>query len=177
MPSVIQLFNRMRKLLATFSAIQTEDGQVLQFDGDELQVGVEIFLNGSPAPTGEYKANGKIVKVTDGVVTDMTAPEPSELECAPEKEECECDPEKEQCEELPEEPKEEPKEAEKEDIPAPMEEVPGDVPGTDTAIESRLQSIEEQLKKLSDAVFPVVQDSFSSCKTLRDQLKYFKTLK
>ena len=55
------------------ASIETDNG-TLSYEG-ELEVGTEVFVAGEdgnvPAPDGEYKADGKTIKVADGKVTEI----------------------------------------------------------------------------------------------------------
>lgn len=55
------------------ASIETDNG-TLSYEG-ELEVGTEVFVEGEdgnvPAPDGEYKADGKTIKVADGKVTEI----------------------------------------------------------------------------------------------------------
>lgn len=77
----------LQKLLLQFGEMSTDKG-LLEYTGEELMVGAEVFIDGNPAPDGEYKiAEGKVIVVADGKVAEIKepAPEPEpEPEPAPE---------------------------------------------------------------------------------------------
>lgn len=77
----------LQKLLLQFGEVSTDKG-LLEYTGEELVVGAEVFIEGNPAPDGEYKiAEDKVIVVADGKVAEIKepAPEPEpEPEPAPE---------------------------------------------------------------------------------------------
>ena len=77
----------LQKLLLQFGEMSTDKG-LLEYTGEELVVGAEVFIEGNPAPDGEYKiAEDKVIVVADGKVAEIKepAPEPEpEPEPAPE---------------------------------------------------------------------------------------------
>lgn len=77
----------LQKLLLQFGEVSTDKG-LLEYTGEELVVGAEVFIDGNPAPDGEYKIAGdKVIVVADGKVAEIKepAPEPEpEPEPAPE---------------------------------------------------------------------------------------------
>ena len=77
----------LQKLLLQFGEMSTDKG-LLEYTGEELVVGAEVFIDGNPAPDGEYKiAEDKVIVVADGKVAEIKepAPEPEpEPEPAPE---------------------------------------------------------------------------------------------
>lgn len=73
----------LQKLLLQFGEVSTDKG-LLEYTGEELVVGAEVFIEGNPAPDGEYKiAEDKVIVVADGKVAEIKEPEP-EPEPAPE---------------------------------------------------------------------------------------------
>ncbi len=78
----------LQKLLLQFGEVSTDKG-LLEYTGEELVVGAEVFIDGNPAPDGEYKiAEDKVIVVADGKVAEIKEPapepEPQEPEPAPE---------------------------------------------------------------------------------------------
>ena len=77
----------LQKLLLQFGEVSTDKG-LLEYTGEELVVGAEVFIDGNPAPDGDYKiAEDKVIVVADGKVAEIKepAPEPQEpQEPAPE---------------------------------------------------------------------------------------------
>lgn len=75
----------LQKLLLQFGEVSTDKG-LLEYTGEELMVGAEVFIDGEPAPDGEYKvAEDKVIVVADGKVAEIKEPAPEpEPEPAPE---------------------------------------------------------------------------------------------
>lgn len=75
----------LQKLLLQFGEMSTDKG-ILEYTGEELVVGAEVFIEGNPAPDGEYKiAEDKVIVVADGKVAEIKEPAPEpEPEPAPE---------------------------------------------------------------------------------------------
>ncbi len=77
----------LQKLLLQFGEMSTDKG-LLEYTGEELVVGAEVFIDGNPAPDGEYKIAGdKVIVVADGKVAEIKEPAPApepEPEPAPE---------------------------------------------------------------------------------------------
>ena len=75
----------LQKLLLQFGEMSTDKG-LLEYTGEELVVGAEVFIDGNPAPDGEYKiAENKVIVVADGKVAEIKEPAPEpEPEPAPE---------------------------------------------------------------------------------------------
>lgn len=66
----------LQKLLLQFGEVSTDKG-LLEYTGEELVVGAEVFIEGEPAPDGEYKiAEGKVIVVADGKVAEIKEPAP-----------------------------------------------------------------------------------------------------
>ena len=74
-----KLKQALKRILEAFSTIETDNG-ALEYEG-ELEVGVEVTLDGDAAPDGVYKTTDKEIIVADGKVTeirDREADEPVE---------------------------------------------------------------------------------------------------
>ena len=66
----------LQKLLLQFGEMSTDKG-LLEYTGEELVVGAEVFIDGNPAPDGEYKiAEDKVIVVADGKVAEIREPAP-----------------------------------------------------------------------------------------------------
>lgn len=73
----------LKKVLANFGQIETDKG-VLEFVGEEMTVGSEVYINGEIAPDGEYLTpDGKTVVVEAGLIKEIKEPvteEPVEMQ-------------------------------------------------------------------------------------------------
>lgn len=97
-----KLKNALRKLLAEFGEIETDKG-TLVYDG-ELEVGIEVTIEGVAAPDGEYEAEDKVIVVAEGKVAEIRekeAPAEPEAEETPAEPEAEVEGEDEVAEEAP----------------------------------------------------------------------------
>lgn len=134
----------LQKLLLQFGEVSTDKG-LLEYTGEELVVGAEVFIDGNPAPDGEYKiAEDKVIVVADGKVAEIKEPAP-----APE-------PEPEPAPEAPQVPVE----AAEEDLVMVIEPLVNEINAVKAeleAVKSRLAEIESKLQedaaKPADEVF------------------------
>lgn len=73
----------LKKVLANFGQVETDKG-VLEFVGEELTVGSEVYINSEIAPDGEYLTpDGKTVVVESGLIKEIKEPvteEPVEMQ-------------------------------------------------------------------------------------------------
>ena len=64
----------LRKVLANFGQVETDKG-VLEFVGEEMTVGSEVYINSEIAPDGEYLTpDGKTVVVESGLIKEIKEP-------------------------------------------------------------------------------------------------------
>lgn len=132
----------LQKLLLQFGEMSTDKG-LLEYTGEELVVGAEVFIDGNPAPDGEYKIAGdKVIVVADGKVAEIKEPAP--------------EPEPEPQEPAPEVPVE----AAEEDLVKVLEPLVNEINAVKAeleAVKSRLAEIESKLQedaaKPADEVF------------------------
>ena len=73
----------LRSIVMNAGSVET-DKAVLQYEGDELEVGKEVFVEVDgevvPAEDGEYVAEGKTIVVADGKITEIREDESTEEE-------------------------------------------------------------------------------------------------
>ena len=66
---------KLKKLLLSLSEVTTKEGIVLITDSDDMEVGLEVFVDGdeglTPAPDGEYTVNESIVVVEGGKIVEI----------------------------------------------------------------------------------------------------------
>ena len=66
---------KLKKMLLSLSEIPTKEGVILITDSDDMEVGLEVFVDGdeglTPAPDGEYTANESIVVVEGGKIVEI----------------------------------------------------------------------------------------------------------
>lgn len=119
------------------------DKATLVFDGDELEVGKEVFVIGEdgepiPAEDGEYAADEKVIVVKDGVVAEIKE---AEAENAPEN--------------VEEEGAAEQKMADENEAPAPADE-PETEEGEEPKEEDRIAALEAKVQEIVDAMNQIV---------------------
>ena len=70
----------LKKVLASFGQVETDKG-VLEFVGEEMAVGSEVYINGEIAPDGEYLTpDGKTVVVEAGLIKEIKEPVTEEMQ-------------------------------------------------------------------------------------------------
>ena len=70
----------LRKVLANFGQVETDKG-VLEFVGEEMTVGSEVYINSEIAPDGEYLTpDGKTVVVEAGLIKEIKEPVTEEMQ-------------------------------------------------------------------------------------------------
>lgn len=64
----------LKKVLANFGQVETDKG-VLEFVGEEMTVGSEVYINSEIAPDGEYlTSDGKTIVVESGLIKEIKEP-------------------------------------------------------------------------------------------------------
>ena len=64
----------LKKVLANFGQVETDKG-VLEFVGEEMTVGSEVYINNDIAPDGEYLTpDGKTIVVESGLIKEIKEP-------------------------------------------------------------------------------------------------------
>lgn len=64
----------LKKVLANFGQVETDKG-ILEFVGEEMTVGSEVYINSEIAPDGEYLTpDGKTVVVESGLIKEIKEP-------------------------------------------------------------------------------------------------------
>ena len=70
----------LRRILANFGQVETDKG-VLEFVGEEMTVGSEVYINGDIAPDGEYLTpDGKTIVVEAGLIKEIKEPVTEEMQ-------------------------------------------------------------------------------------------------
>lgn len=70
----------LKKVLANFGQVETDKG-VLEFVGEELTVGSEVYINSDIAPDGEYLTpDGKTIVVESGLIKEIKEPVTEEMQ-------------------------------------------------------------------------------------------------
>lgn len=70
----------LKKVLANFGQVETDKG-VLEFVGEEMTVGSEVYINSEIAPDGEYLTpDGRTVVVESGLIKEIKEPVTEEMQ-------------------------------------------------------------------------------------------------
>ena len=70
----------LKKVLANFGQVETDKG-VLEFVGEEMAVGSEVYINSEIAPDGEYLTpDGKTIVVESGLIKEIKEPVTEEMQ-------------------------------------------------------------------------------------------------
>lgn len=150
----------LQRMLMNFGDVTTDKG-VLEYAGEELEVGTEVFLNDEPAPEGEYETEERVIVVAEGKVIEIREKEVEPEEVAPEEEVIEAEEEV-----VPEEVIPEPQEPSLEDslaeILRPVVDEVNALKAEFDTIKARLAEIEEKL--LEDSAKPA-EEEFKEVKT------------
>lgn len=146
----------LKKALEQFGSIATDNG-ILDYEGDEIVIGMDVTINGEPAPDGDYVSGDSIYVVADGKLQEIKEKEdePAEEETT-EEETVEAEDEKKDEEEEPEEVTEEPAE-EEEDKTAELE---AKIAELETKIAELEAENEELKKKLSEPAVDPIEEEF-----------------
>lgn len=145
----------MKNALLKLNSVNTEDGEVLTYDGDVLEVGMEVFIDGedglTPAPDKEYTIGDDIVSVEGGKVITITA-RPIETEPEEVTETVETETETE--------PETEPEETEPETDEPTVDELKEIIEEQKKVIEDLNSQIEDLKKQLEEPAAEPVEDEF-----------------
>lgn len=178
----------LRKALLSLGSTTTEDGTVLVYDNEVLEVGAEVFIDGDeglvPAPDKDYVFDGKTITVEGGKVTAIVENEVEQPveETVEETETTETETlveetTEETTEEVTEEPVEEPTEEEVIEEPS-VDELKEIIEEQKAMIESLKNENEELKKKLEEPAAEPAEEEFKNQKTVEnnriDFSKYIK---
>ena len=172
-------------MLLSLSEIPTKEGIVLITDSDDMEVGLEVFVDGDaglePAPDGEYTVNESIVVVEGGKIVSITEkPIEQPIETPEEPIETPMQ-EEEKPEEKPMENPEEPSEESStiDDLNSIIEEQKSVIEGLKSENETLKAEIEDLKKKLEEPLAQPAEEQFKNEKpnekeTKIDFSKYIK---
>ena len=66
---------KLKKMLLSLSEVTTKEGVVLITDSDDMEVGLEVFVDGDaglePAPDGEFTVDDNIITVQGGKIVEI----------------------------------------------------------------------------------------------------------
>ena len=166
---------KLKKLLLSLSEIPTKEGPVLITDSDDMEVGLEVFVDGDaglePAPDGEYTVNESIVVVEGGKIVEIkekpleqpveTPEEPMQKEEKPE----------EKMEEPIETPIDNPTEPSIEELKNLIEEQKTMIETLKSENETLKAEIEDLKKKLEEPIAQPAEEEFKNEKPIEKETK------
>ena len=163
---------KLKKMLLSLSEVTTKEGIVLITDSDDMEVGLEVFVDGDaglePAPDGEYTIDESIVVVEGGKIVEIKEkPLEQPVETPEEKEE---KPE-EKMEETIETPIDTPMEPSIEELKNLIEEQKTVIEGQKAEIETLKAEIEELKKKLEEPLAESAEEQFKNTKPIEKETK------
>ena len=168
---------KLKKMLLSLSEIPTKEGVVLITDSDDLEVGLEVFVDGdeglTPAPDGEYTIDDNIILVEGGKIVEIKE-KPIEQPMEPVVETPIETPM--QKEEKPEENMEEPIETpidnpSIEELKNLIEEQKTVIEGQKAEIETLKAEIEDLKKKLEEPMAEPAEEQFKNEKPIEKETK------
>lgn len=167
---------KLKKMLLSLSEIPTKEGIVLVTDSDDMEVGLEVFVDGDaglePAPDGEYTVDDNIVVVEGGKIVEIKEKpieQPIEPEEKPEEKPME---NMEKPEEKPEEPMENPIDTPTTDeLKNLIEEQKSMIETLKSENETLKAEIEDLKKKLEEPLAEPAEEQFKNEKPIEKETK------
>ena len=164
---------KLKKMLFSLSEVTTKEGVVLITDSDDMEVGLEVFVDGDaglePAPDGEYTVDESIILVEGGKIVEIKE-KPLEQPMEPVVETPIETPM--QKEEKPEEPIETPIDNPSiEELKNLIEEQKTVIEGQKAEIETLKAEIEELKKKLEEPLAEPAEEQFKNDKPIEKETK------
>ena len=164
---------KLKKMLLSLSEVTTKEGVILITDSDDMEVGLEVFVDGDaglePATDGEYTVDESIVVVEGGKIVEIKEkpieqPIDTPIETPMQEEE------------KPEEKMEEPIETpidtpSTEELKNLIEEQKTVIEGQKAEIETLKSEIEELKKKLEEPLAEPAEEQFKNDKPVEKETK------
>ena len=160
---------KLKKMLLSLSEVTTKEGVILITDSDDLEVGMEVFVDGDaglePAPDGEYTVDDNIILVEGGKIAEIREKpieQPIETPIETPMQE----------EKKPEEkPMEEPMEPSIEELKNLIEEQKSMIETLKSENENLKSEIEELKKKLEEPLAEPAEEQFKNEKPIEKETK------
>ena len=156
-------------MLLSLSEVTTKEGVVLITDSDDLEVGMEVFVDGdaglTPAPDGEYTVDDNIILVEGGKIAEIREkpieqPIETPIETPMQEEE-----------KLEEKPMEEPMEPTIEELKNLIEEQKSMIETLKSENENLKAEIEDLKKKLEEPLAEPAEEQFKNEKPIEKETK------
>ena len=165
---------KLKKMLLSLSEVTTKEGVVLITDSDDLEVGLEVFVDGdeglTPAPDGEYTVDESIVVIEGGKIVSINE-KPIEQPVEEPVETPETIETPMQEEEKPEEKMEEPMEPTIEELKNLIEEQKTMIENLKSENETLKAEIEDLKKKLEEPLAEPAEEQFKNTKPIEKETK------
>lgn len=166
---------KLKKMLLSLSEIPTKEGIILITDSDDLEVGLEVFVDGdeglTPTPDGEYTVDESIVVVEGGKIVEIKE-KPIEQPMEPVETPIETPMENmEKPEEKPMENPEEPMEPSIEELKNLIEEQKSMIEEQKAIIENLKKENEDLKKKLEEPLAEPAEEQFKNTKPIEKENK------
>ena len=166
-------------MLLSLSETPTKEGPVLITDSDEMEVGLEVFVDGDaglePAPDGEYTVNESIIVVEAGKIVEIKEKpieQPTETVETPMKnEEKPMEKPEEKMEETIEIPIDTPEEPSIEELKNLIEEQKSMIETLKSENEALKAEIEDLKKKLEEPLAEPAEEQFKNTKPIEKETK------
>ena len=168
---------KLKKMLLSLSEVITKEGIVLITDSDDMEVGLEVFIDGDaglePAPDGEYTVDESIVVVEGGKIVEIREkpieqPVETPIETPMEEEE---KPEEKMEENPMENPMENPEEPTIEELKNLIEEQKTMIEQLKSENETLKAEIEDLKKKLEEPMAEPAEEQFKNTKPIEKETK------
>ena len=169
---------KLKKMLLSLSEVTTKEGVVLITDSDDMEVGLEVFVDGDaglePAPDAEYTVNESIIVVEGGKIVEIKEKPLEQPVETPETVETPMENEEkpvEKPEEKPMENPEEPMEPSIEELKNLIEEQKTMIETLKSENENLKAEIEELKKKLEEPIAQPAEEQFKNTKPIEKETK------
>lgn len=141
---------KLKKMLLSLSEIPTKEGIVLITDSDNMEVGLEVFVDGDaglePTPDGEYTVDDNIVVVEGGKIV-----------------------------EIKEKPLEQPIETPEEIIETPMQEEEKPMENPEEKMEEPMENPEEPMEPSIEELKNLIEEQKAMIETLKSENETLKS--
>ena len=172
---------KLKKMLLSLSEIPTKEGIVLITDSDNMEVGLEVFVDGDeglePAPDGEYTIDDNIVVVEGGKIVEIKEkPIEQPIETPEQPIETPMQEEEKPEEKMEEKPMENPEEPSEEsstidDLNSIIEEQKTVIENLKSENETLKAEIEDLKKKLEEPLADPAEEQFKNEKPIEKETK------
>ena len=164
---------KLKKMLLSLSEVTTKEGVVLITDSENLEVGLEVFVDGDaglePAPDGDYTVDDNIVVVEGGKIVEIKE-KPIEQPMEPVVETPMENMEKPE-EKMEEKPMENPEEPTIEELKTLIEEQKAMIEQLKSENENLKSEIEDLKKKLEEPLADPAEEQFKNEKPIEKEVK------